>query len=368
MAVSTDETQTQVEEEMEEEAEEEVAESPKPTAKSKAKGKGKAKSKGKGKAKAKGKGKAKAKSKAKARVVAEPVEVVDEGEAEAEPPKPKAKAKAKAKSKNKGMPDIGDKTLEEAVEEAQKRISDLEAEVSALSDNYKQLVGAVQESAKDLQAATAKVEDIAHREAHCLEKMKAAKLRHAEVTVAALKARQEQIDNGRTVKVLELENERGQKVVDLEEAKRVAQEAVEAAKKAVENSKAREKEAQQALRDASKDQGEVSLEAVRGIMQMSEETQDTSLPVATQISEKQTQKALHAELAEIEKKRQLRDKERQKMRMEASAMGKGKAKGKARPPLEPPPGGSPPAKRLAGESPNACTGEVPATARAHDVD
>jgi len=196
----------------------------------------------------------------------------------------------------------------EVLEEVRARVAACRKEVEASEHEQQLLKKEWGEGNAANQDASAKVEEASAREAAALDNLKSA---HAAESVAALALqlrKESHTETSQTFKLLEMEAERKQRLVELDEAKRVAQEAVESSRKSVEESKLKEKEVLQAWKETGKES------------RANDGTNDGL----------QDPQAMMAELADIEKLRCIREKERQRMKNELASEGKAKAKSKGK--------------------------------------
>merc|ERR1740123_886913 len=153
-----------------------------------------------------------------------------------------------------------------------------------------------------------KVQEALDKESLALAKFKDAKMIQSASTSGTTQAEQESADIIKVMKILELEMANQERVQELEEAKKKAQEAAEAAKQALEESKLKEKEVQDAIKLAAQEE-RVKADAILQAQNDSEKT-GAEARKDKKMAEKAEFKKSALEIAELEKARALREKER----------------------------------------------------------
>merc|ERR1740123_274102 len=153
-----------------------------------------------------------------------------------------------------------------------------------------------------------KVQEALDKESLTLAKFKDAKMIQSASTSGTTQAEQESSDIVKVMMILELEMANQERVQELEEAKKKAQEAAEAAKQALEDSKLKEKEVQDAIKLAAQEQRAKA----DAILQAQSESEKGGAEVRREkkMAERAAAKRAAVEIAEIEKARAIREKER----------------------------------------------------------
>lgn len=302
-------------------------------AKAGAKGKGKGKSKGKGKCKDKGKKQGTGKGKNSAAVLAAGPLSAQKVENDADK---KLQPKAKATSfKARVMQEIGDRSIDAVVADAKREIQACQEELTAAEEVEANIREVLQASQKTMEDASRKVGEALSRETLALAKFKDAKMAQGPSPSGAGQAEQEKADLEKIMKILELEIANRDRLKELEDVKRKAQEAAEAAKKALEESRRQEKEALEAMKLAQQEQRD---EADK-VMQMQSEHDKIGMEArrGKKPTDRAVAKEVASEIAQIEKTRALREKERQQKWREAAGLkGKGGMKTLADAPIDSP--------------------------------
>merc|ERR1740123_2681731 len=289
--------------------------------KAKAKAKGKASGKGKAKAKAKGKGKAKAKAKAASRPPPEEEEwgEDEEGEAPLIQAPPKAKAKAQG-FKEKIMQEIGDRSIDELVADAEQAVKASEAKILQAEVDVSSMTADLEGAQRFIGEASKKVEEAVGRESIALARLKAAKAARSQSATNTSQAEQERSDSVKALTILEVELLSRQNVRELEEAKKRAQDAADLAKKELETSKLKEKEAQDAVKFALAEQRLKEEVALKEHSELDRANAESRRAKAS--DNKVQQKGVLQEIAQLEKARAQREKERQSRWRQAAGLGK----------------------------------------------
>jgi len=270
------------------------------------------------KAKGKGKGKKKAKAKAKGKKAGGRKPAVAEGEEGAEAVKKVKPLSLKAQVAE----DLGNRNPEEVLAEARQKVKDCDSAIAEADTEAQALDREADAARKDMEATSAKVEELGHTEAIALEKLKAARRARNDAATGVAGVKSGRVDAATKLKILELELESRQKLQELADARKAAQDAQEAAKKAIVASKIKEKEALDSVKRIYAEQAEKENEAVKD--SASSVVDDKHAQKDAKVKAKTDAKAALSEMVFIDKARIEREKLRQINFREAAGFGKKK--------------------------------------------
>jgi len=197
--------------------------------------------------------------------------------------------------------------------------AEVEAAIAEAEKFQKEGDNEIAQAKAAMDAASSERETLVHRETIAVEKIKAslnAKMEAASDTKKAIESRE---TAAKQMLVLEMEAQARKNVGGLEDAKKASHAEVEAAKQRLEEAKAKEKEAAEAFKHrliAQREKESALLEE----KEREGELEGAVAKAEAKLKDKAEKAAVSAELKDIEKMRQARDKERQQMIKEAAGV------------------------------------------------